>query len=134
MAGSIRWWAKSPSGRSHSRASMPEVATPPARTRSVWAIAPVSGWRTRTSHGAPLPADDAQVAAAVDGAAPVAREPCSDEVGRPSLDRPPEVELEARRPADHARAIVDLDRAPLGSRVGASRAPWRRRGKPSRQR
>ena len=45
-----------PSGRSHSRASMPEVATPPARTRSVCATPPVNGWRTRTSHGAPRPA------------------------------------------------------------------------------
>ena len=43
VAGSIRWWANSPSGRCHSRASMPDVATPPERTRSVWATAPVSG-------------------------------------------------------------------------------------------
>jgi hypothetical protein len=82
----------------------------------------------------PAPGRHAQVAAAVDGAAPVARKPCNDKVGRPSLDRPPEVELEARRPADHARVIVDLDCAPFSSRVGASRAPWRRRGKPPCQR
>ena len=75
MAGSIRWWAKSPSSRRHSRASMPEVATPPERTWSVCAIAPVSGWRTRTSHGAPRLRCHAQVSAAVDGAAPVALEP-----------------------------------------------------------
>ena len=35
---------------------MPDVATPPARTTSVWAIAPVRGWRTRTSQGSPRPA------------------------------------------------------------------------------
>ncbi len=76
----------------------------------------------------PASGHHAQVAAAVDGAAPVAREPRSDEVGRPSLDRSSEVELEARRPADHARAVVDLDGAPLGGRVGASRPPRRRPG------
>ena len=53
-------------------------------------------------------------------------EPRGDKVGRPSLDGAPKVELQARPPTDHARAIVDFHRAPLGNRVGASRAPWRR--------
>ena len=51
--GSIRWWAKWHPGRAHSLASMPDVATPPARRWIVCATSPVRGWRTRTSHGVP---------------------------------------------------------------------------------
>jgi len=70
----------------------------------------------------------AQVSAAVDGAAPVALEPLRENVGRPSLDRATQVELQAGRPTDQARIVVDLDRAPSRGWVGPSRATlWRRR-------
>ena len=82
----------------------------------------------------PAPGSQTQVAAAVDGAAPVALEPGSEKIGRPSLHRPCKVQLEAGRPANHARAIVDLNRAPLRGRVGPRRAPWRRCAQRSEQR
>ena len=67
-----------------------------------------------------------QVAAAVDGAAPVALEPRPEKVGRPSFGRAPQVDLQAGWPTDHARVVVDLHRAPSGGRVRPSRAPgWR---------
>ena len=84
----------------------------------------------------------AQVAAAVDGAAPVALEPRHEKVSRPSLGRAPQVDLQAGWPTDHARVVVDLHRAPSGGRVRPSRATgWRcpqrllqRRGRHVRQR
>jgi hypothetical protein len=82
----------------------------------------------------PAPGSQTQVAAAVDGAAPVALEPDGEKIGRPPLHRPCEVQLEAGRAANHARTIVDLDRAPLGGWVGPRRAPWRRCAQRSEQR
>jgi hypothetical protein len=40
-----------PSARRQTRELMPEVATPPARTRSRWTGAPVRALCTATSHG-----------------------------------------------------------------------------------
>ena len=74
----------------------------------------------------PAPRRHEQVAAANNGEAPVALELSTDEVGRPSLDRAGQVELEAGRPADHPRGVVDLHRAPSGRRVGPRRPAWRR--------
>ena len=67
-----------------------------------------------------------QVTATVDGAAPVELEPGSEKVRRPSLDRTPQIELEARRPADRSGAIINHHRAPPGGRIGPRRAPRRR--------
>ena len=72
------------------------------------------------------PGHHPQVAATVDGAASVALEPDSKSVGRPTLDRPREIEFEARRPTNRSGAIVNHHRAPPGGRIGPSRAPGRR--------
>jgi hypothetical protein len=69
-----------------------------------------------------------QVAAAVDGVAPVAGQACAQQIGRPSLDRAAQVEGDARWPADHPRRVVNLHVAPLRGGVCPSRATGRRRG------
>ena len=51
VEGSMRWWAKRPSGRRQSRDVMPEVATPPVRTRSHCTASPVRALCTAISHG-----------------------------------------------------------------------------------
>ena len=103
MAGSIRWWAKSPSRRSP-QSCVDARGRHPARADLERMR---DGAGERMAH-ADLPrrstrAGHTQVAAAVDGAAPVTLERRRDEVGRPPLRRTAQVELEARRPADHAR-------------------------------
>ena len=75
-----------------------------------------------------------QVAATVDGAAPVTRERRRDQVGRPPLRRTAQVQREARRPADHPGTIVDLHRPPALGRVGMGRVPGRRGDQTQRQR
>jgi hypothetical protein len=67
-----------------------------------------------------------QIAPAVDRAAAVADEPRDEQVGGPSLGRAAQVEFEAGRATNHADAVLDLDRAPLGGRARTSRAAGRR--------
>jgi len=69
----------------------------------------------------------ANVAAAVDRAAPMALKSGGQEIGHPALDRAAKVELETGGATDHAAGIVDLHAAPSGGWIRATRATSRRR-------
>ena len=133
VEGSSTWWAKAPSSRRHSRSWIPEVATPPLRTRSRWTSAPVAAPVTATSHSPPpsgeVAADRDRVAHARAGPAPRRRRrrgPCR---ARPSPAARPAAAPRARRRAPRSARSRAPAAAARDARRGGGQRVGQRRGR-----